>query len=349
MAIKKSYIIFLVCSFFISFFVVQTAEACNVALSSSASTNATNIRNCISGFGSSGGEVVLTSSGTYSINSSISINKSNVIIRGQGPSSTTVRWTGTTSSLSYVFGYVGSNAYSNITIKDMKINGENANVIGVYFDGTSSHPISYVTVRNANIVNCGQYGIHMKQTDDIFIRDVDLDHNGHYSGDASRYSLNHALYFRGTDTAFIEYVTATDSAANGFNIAESSNIYFGNVDAISNGQHGIRVEQSDYVRINDSETTGNGENGIEIHPAGAPLCDSYCYDNNDYICVWNTISSANVNYGLYLTYTYYYELYGNTISGNSAGNQVNVAITRSSTSGICGSIPIDPSVWPFTR
>lgn len=338
---KKVCILF--CMFIFCILLWHNANAaCNVSASSSASTNVTNIQNCINGFGSSGGTVNL-SSGTFEVNGQIDL-KSNITIQGQGSGSTIIKWTKDVSSTNYVFGRSYSSSSGrvhDVTIKNLKINGQNKDVMGVYLDGTGTYRFYRITVRDAIINNCGQYGIHMKQTDGIFIRDVDLDGNGKYTGDSGRSTRNHGIYFRDTTDVFIEYVTSNNSAANGINVSNSEDILISETYANSNGQHGMRSEANNGFRIRNSHTNNNAENGIEIHPEGSTY--------NDDICVESTTSQSNLNYGLYLTFTNDYELSSNTISGNTAGDTVKVAISTASASGICSSVPSSTSAWPFTR
>lgn len=229
-----------------------------------------------------------------------------------------------------------------MTVKNLKLNGQDKHVVGVLVAGGGSvKRNSVITVRDAEIINCGQFGIHVKHADGVYVRDVTLDGNGHYTGDPERHLENHAIYFRDVTDAFVEYVDATGSAANGVNVSNSEDVLLSGLSTRSNGQHGIRIEASDGVRLSDCVASDNGENGVEVHPEE----DTY----NDDICIERTSSTYNDHYGLYLTYTDTYELSGNTISGNDAGGTVMVAIATPSVAGVCGAIPSDRGVWPFTR
>lgn len=351
---------------------------CNVSASgdTSGTTDRAAIQACIDGFGSSGGQVVLAA-GTFYINSSIDL-RSNTLIQGDGASSTTLNWvTDVNDDWSYLFGYVNTSstdAISDVTIKNLKINGQHKWIIGVYFDGTSGDRISQVTVRDAEIVNCGEYGIHIKQTDGIFIRDVNLSSNGQYSGDSNGVDHNHNVYLRDVTTAFVENVETTDAAANGINI---SNAYFdsdvdnpsnalstgdvvlSNVTANDNGQHGIRIESSIGVRVSDCVTNDNGHNGddagvqtdcqgIDGENGNGLEVQVEDYDNDD-ICFERTTSRLNNNCGLWLRYTDTYELTDNTITDNDVDDiDYDGTSVSDNTAGVCGSIP-SATVWPFDR
>ena len=327
--------------------------------------DADDINGCITDLGSAGG-IVNLSSGVFHIYTPITL-ASNVAIIGAGPQSTRLKWMSevTAPDPSYMFVHLNtSGPISDVTIKNLRILGRNDWIIGVYITGNDTNRNERITVRNVRIRKCGEYGIHIKHTNGVFIRDVHLWHNGY--NDISELYLpadnpdpqpgqhNHNIYLRQVDDAFIEQVNTTDAAANGVNISHASNVVVSGVAANDNGQHGIRIEQSDWVKITEiypddypSETINNEENGIEIHPDDGPLWDAIdsCYDNNDYICVENTTSTSNSGDSIYLAYTCHYKLIDNTLSSPV----VWVAISLPSTPGVCGDIPLDPAAWPFNR
>lgn len=389
MRLKSILLLIIFITVFIFHHSVQATCVCNVSPSgdTSGATDRAAIQACINGFGSSGGQVELgaaSSSNPFYIDSPITL-RSNITIQGQGSSATILKWTeDVTDDWSYLFGYVNTaatDAISNVTIQDLKINGQNKWIIGVYFDGGGdaggAERLTYITVRDAEIVNCGEYGIHLKQSDGIFIRDVSLSSNGQYSGDSNGVDHNHNIYLRDITTAFIENVTTTAASANGINISNaytfvendsgttaddefnSGNVVVNNVTANENGQHGIRIESSVGVRISACETNNNGLNGEGVAQTDCQGADDQNgnglevqvedYDNDD-ICFEYTTSRLNNNCGLWLRYTDTFELLDNTINDNAVADiDYDGTSASDNTAGICGGIPEDATVWPFDR
>jgi hypothetical protein len=331
-------------------------------------TDADNLQNCINDFNSSGGHVILTS-GTYYVNRTIHL-QSNVTVRGDGSQNTILRWVLPVGSKEPVFTNKNPSVYGQIhhvMLKDFKINGQNHWVIGVLFDGgarSNNRQIEQVTVRDMEIVNCGEYGIHTKQVDGVFIRDISLNHNGHYSGDASRHEENHNIYVRDSKRVFIERVTTTDSSGNGINVSgKSKNVLMSIVTANDNQQNGIRVADSEYVKITESTANYNGNgnhNGSDTCLVGDDLCSGFelrveddgqsgNYDGVEKVCIQNSTANFNHNYWLYIDSAHEYKLTNNSKQGNLLGDQASISSNSTVRSDACSLTPRNIASWPFSR
>lgn len=126
---------------------------------------------------------------------------SNVILTGQGWNSIVKLSDGANARL---FENVDqSNGNSNITIENLKLDGNRTNQNsginnGIFIDGSSTRS-NNITLRRLWVTACYGSGIHPKNTDYLFVDNVLLDDNG-IPGD----TLRHNMYFLNND-----YLTAT--------------------------------------------------------------------------------------------------------------------------------------------
>ena len=210
-----------------------------------------------------GGGVVWIKEGTYNITSPISILTNNVTLAGSGRG--TILFLPNDENQDIINIGNNSTTLEGIIIKDLQINGNNANQTilssnGIFFRGGSSNKITKSGILNCYIHHCSNYGISLKQDENNIITGNQITNN--YVGIK--------MYESDSDT--ISGNQINDNSMNhgplgdlGYGIIcqnSDLNIVSGN-QVNDNKNDGIRLYNSDYNIISNNKLDGN-DYGINI-------------------------------------------------------------------------------------
>lgn len=324
------------------------------ALAECVAHNTSDIQRCIDSFrGSEGGTVRLRAK-TYTTTTPINM-RSNIILRGAGKNSTIITsGTGRDHHLIKSDGNI-----RRVTIRDLTLRGKRTSThrSATASSGTQACIIfkddsgrnSRIRISNLKVQNCNKYGIHIKGTNGVLVRDTDFYNNG------KSYSKDHNLYFRRVNNVKVEHGFSTHASGNGLQFTHCEDVIVRHFRVERNKQNGIRVAgKSRRVKINEVEAISNGrgrfgedESGIEFigEDSGGTTYNptDVCVRNSDIIDHYDDRANAQ---GIFMYTAVRYQFYGNYFSRNSE-NIYNKRGTSSSSSSACGRVPRDDSVFPF--
>jgi parallel beta-helix repeat protein len=214
-----------------------------------------------------GGGTVYLMEGTYTVDTGIVV-PSNVTIAGAGSSSTIIKLKNTHNTDISVLDMSLNAIKSNITIRDLRIDGNKANQTagiqsGIYAyklgSGTGAAALTGITIRNVEARDFRNYGIRVHYTENSTIADSAM--RGNTVG----------LYI--DSNSYRNIVT--------------------NVESTGNTSHGVSLNNADYVSVRDSRMVANGGSGYYM--AGSST------NNNT---VSGSTMSSNTSYGAYIEYGY---------------------------------------------
>lgn len=282
-----------------------------------------------------GGGTVQLATGTYYTQGSIILD-SDITIKGNGTSSSIIRYNGTGSD-----DILTNDDYSvtNVTIRDLAVqgsgHGSGGNQICIYIGDDEGGTNEVIYLRYVKATECPQYGIHIKGADGVLVMYPSLSYNGSSS------SLDHNLYFRRVANAKVELGSSNYAAGNGLNFTDCEDVQVRNFTTRYNGQNGVRIAGgSNRIELYALTSAYNTESGVEFRTETS---------NPQNGCVRSSTLSNNSTWGIYMRTLNGYEFTSNTYSGNASGTVGNYSSWSTAASGVCSSIPSDSSAYPFTR
>jgi parallel beta-helix repeat protein len=204
-----------------SLLVVSISSEMHGDLKCSGSEDNKQIQQAIDYFSSNGGEVVL-SDGLFIITDQI-ILRSNVVLKGQGITQTTVKSSDNMSRFTKGAGTFRGVDLQNVVLRDFTGDGNRKNNVGDAYD--RSGPVY------------GKFGFFCETCDNVNIQRVAMNSytgygfDPHGDGASDRHSNN----------VIIDNCYASDNNWDGFTIDKVSNGRITNNIAINNGRHGINI------------------------------------------------------------------------------------------------------------
>ncbi len=273
---------------------------------------------------------IYVKAGTYEISSSQIILSSGVDIWGESNGSVILRLADGANCDVIRVGD-GLTALTDITIRDIQIDGNKANqtnnfISGIYFKGGSGTKITRSNILDCYIYGCRKAGIRFYYSDNNMINrnKVILNNKGidlYYSSDnlVIENQANSNIDFTGIGVGYGNNNTLIGNQANsntgdGINISNgNNNVVIGNHlslnithgiyvqwadnnivvenQANSNTQDGIRIKNGENNLINGNQVNSNSGNGIQLYTLGNP-------PNSEYNMISGNRTTGNSGHGI---------------------------------------------------
>ncbi|MFD1255444.1 right-handed parallel beta-helix repeat-containing protein [Mucilaginibacter terrae] len=309
-----------------------TLSTLNVSEATKHINNATQINNAINNMSSQGGGTVVLNAGIYRITGPIRL-KSKVRLKGVGIDESIIKrdesWTPDYDNGSDMVGTRG--VISDMVISDLTIDGNTpsssrmSNFFNMYgiritvddFPGSKNQRAYVTTIK---VVNCGM-GVHIKHTNDVILRNCDVEANGTLGNNTTHPSpyFFHNVYLRSIDRAQVydgnRFINSP--SGNGLNITAVTNLTIDANIMTGNNFRGVRIGGASVdVVVKNNTVSNNKDFGIgTATDGGTPTRFSF---------VDNTISN-NQGYGVKIgSNSSYGQVRGNSLSGNTPTNSVSL-------------------------
>ncbi len=242
------------------------------------------------------GEVIELPAGRWTLNRSLSLNKSNVTLRGAGPDATVLSFKGQTQGA----------------------------------EGLLINAASHVTIENLAIEDAKGDGLKANGCKDLVLRNVRVE----WTRGPNERNGAYGLYPVQSERVLIEHSVAIGASEAGIYAGQSKYVVLRN-NRVSRNVAGMEIENSSFVEVYANEVEGNAGGILVFNVPGVPVkdgrrtrvFDNRIHDNNteNFAPKANLIFAVPAGTGVMVMANAEVEIFNNRIENNQTANALVVA------------------------